>query len=51
MAAHPRHRPRPLRAEAEPLYKRALAIHEKALGSEYARAEMSLNNLALVNMV
>ncbi len=33
-------------AEAEPLYKRALAIKEKALGPEHPRVAISLNNLA-----
>ncbi len=35
-------------AEAEPLYKRSLAIREKALGPEHADVAMSLNNLALL---
>ncbi len=33
-------------AEAEPLYKRALAIREKALGPEHPHVAASLNNLA-----
>jgi len=33
-------------AEAEPLYRRALAIREKVLGPEHPDAAMSLNNLA-----
>ncbi len=33
-------------AEAEPLYKRALAIREKALGAEHPDVAQSLNNLA-----
>ena len=33
-------------AEAEPLYKRALAIDEKALGPEHPEVAISLNNLA-----
>lgn len=33
-------------AEAEPLYKRALAIHEKVLGSEHPGVATLLNNLA-----
>src|SRR5262249_30712138 len=33
-------------AEAEPLYKRALAIGEKALGPEHPTVALSLNNLA-----
>ncbi len=33
-------------AEAEPLFKRALAINEKALGPEHPRVATSLNNLA-----
>ncbi len=35
-------------AEAEPLYKRALAIDEKALGPEHPHVATSLNNLALL---
>ncbi len=35
-------------AEAEPLYKRALAIWEKALGPEHPDVAQSLNNLALL---
>ena len=34
-------------AEAEPLYKRALAIREKALGPAHPDVATSLNNLAL----
>lgn len=33
-------------AEAEPLYKRALAIHEKVLGSEHPGVASLLSNLA-----
>ncbi len=33
-------------AEAEPLYKRSLAIREKALGPEHPAVATSLNNLA-----
>ncbi|CAN0516221.1 unnamed protein product [Laminaria digitata] len=33
-------------AEAGPLYKRSLAIYEKALGSEHPSVATSLNNLA-----
>ncbi len=33
-------------AEAEPLYRRALAIDEKALGPEHPDVGQSLNNLA-----
>ena len=33
-------------AEAEPLFKRALAIHEKALGPDHPKVAISLNNLA-----
>jgi len=33
-------------AEAEPLYRRALAIHEKVLGAEHPDTASSLNNLA-----
>ena len=33
-------------AEAEPLYKRALAIHEKALGPDHPDVATALNNLA-----
>ena len=33
-------------AEAEPLYKRALAIKEKALGLEHPSVATGLNNLA-----
>ena len=35
-------------AEAEPLYKRSLAILEKALGPEHPHVATSLNNLALL---
>jgi tetratricopeptide (TPR) repeat protein len=35
-------------AEAEPLYKRALAVREKALGPEHPDTAQSLNNLALL---
>jgi tetratricopeptide (TPR) repeat protein len=35
-------------AEAEPLYQRALAIREKALGPEHLHTARSLNNLALL---
>ena len=35
-------------AEAEPLHQRALAIREKALGSEHPDVAQSLNNLAEV---
>ena len=34
--------------EAEPLYKRALVIREKALGPNHPDVAQSLNNLALV---
>ena len=30
---------------AEPLYQRALAIQEKALGADYSQAAITLNNL------
>jgi tetratricopeptide (TPR) repeat protein len=33
-------------AEAEPLYKRALVITEKALGPDHPRVGTTLNNLA-----
>ena len=33
-------------ADAEPLYKRSLAIREKALGPDHPDVAMSLNNLA-----
>ena len=33
-------------AQAEPLYKRALAIREKVLGPEHPDTAQSLNNLA-----
>lgn len=33
-------------AEAEPLYRRALAIQEKTLGPEHPKVAASLNNLA-----
>ena len=35
-------------AEAEPLYERALAIYEKALGSDHASVANTLNNLAVL---
>ena len=35
-------------AEAEPLYKRALAIREKALGPDHPDVALSLNNLAFL---
>ena len=35
-------------AEAEPLYKRALAISEKALGPEHPDVAIRLNNLAVL---
>ena len=35
-------------AEAEPLYQRALAIREKALGPEHPDVANSLNNLAVL---
>ena len=35
-------------AQAEPLYKRSLAIMEKALGPEHPSVATSLNNLALL---
>ncbi|HEX9256594.1 MAG TPA: tetratricopeptide repeat protein, partial [Candidatus Angelobacter sp.] len=35
-------------SEAEPLYRRALAINEKALGPEHPNTASSLNNLALL---
>ena len=35
-------------AEAEPLFKRALAIREKALGKDHPDVATSLNNLALL---
>ncbi len=35
-------------AEAEPLYRRALAIDEKALGSDHPNVATDLNNLALL---
>ncbi|CAN0589164.1 unnamed protein product, partial [Laminaria digitata] len=35
-------------AEAGPLYKRSLAIKEKALGPEHPSVATSLNNLALL---
>ncbi len=35
-------------AEAEPLYKRSLAIWEKALGPDHPDVALSLNNLALL---
>ena len=33
-------------ADAEPMYKRSLAIHEKALGPDHPDVALSLNNLA-----
>lgn len=42
---------RALHAEAEPLYARALAIVEKALGPEHPNVAMSLNNLAELHRV
>ena len=35
-------------AEAEPLYERALAIREKALGPDHPDVATSLNNLAVL---
>ena len=35
-------------AEAEPLYRRALGIDEKALGSEHPYTALDLSNLALL---
>ncbi|CAN0583074.1 unnamed protein product, partial [Laminaria digitata] len=35
-------------AEAGPLYKRSLAIYEKALGPEHPSVARSLNNLAVL---
>src|SRR5262249_11303386 len=35
-------------AEAEPLYKRALTIDEKALGQEHPDVAIALNNLAML---
>ena len=35
-------------AEAEPLYRRALAILEKSLGSDHPNVATALNNLALL---
>ena len=35
-------------ADAEPLYKRSLAICEKALGPDHPDVAMSLNNLAVL---
>ena len=35
-------------AEAEPLYKRSLAIYEKALGSDHPGVAITLYDLALV---
>jgi hypothetical protein len=35
-------------ADAEPLYKRALAIEEKALGPDHPHVAVSLNNLAVL---
>ena len=40
--------PRGQYAEAEPLYKRSLAIMEKALGPDHPMVALSLNNLALL---
>jgi CHAT domain-containing protein/tetratricopeptide (TPR) repeat protein len=40
------YRPQAHYAEAEPLFKRALAIWEKALGPEHTRVGIALNNLA-----
>jgi tetratricopeptide (TPR) repeat protein len=34
-------------AEAEPLYRRAVAIAEKALGPDHPRVGTALNNLAM----
>jgi hypothetical protein len=36
--------------EAEPLYKRALAIYEKALGREHPGVALPLSNLAALSM-
>ena len=36
------------RADAEPLYKRALAIEEKTLGLDHSYGAVSLNNLAVL---
>ena len=38
-------------ADAEPLFKRSLAIREQALGPEHPDVAMSLNNLALLYRV
>jgi len=35
-------------AQAEPLFKRALAIDEKAFGPDHPRVAMSLKNLAVL---
>ncbi len=35
-------------ADAEPLYKRALAIHEKVLGPEHPLVAQSLENYAIL---
>ena len=35
-------------AEAEPLYRRAIAIHEKALGKDHPGVAIDYNNLALL---
>ena len=35
-------------ADAEPLYKRALAIYEKALGPDHPYVATTLNNLAVL---
>ena len=37
-------------AEAEPLYRRSLAIREKALGREHSHVAVSLNNLGTLSM-
>ena len=37
-------------AKAEPLYRRALAINEKALGAEHPDTATSLSNLAILNI-
>src|SRR5262249_3191631 len=42
------HRAQGRTAEAEPLYKRSLAIREKVLGPEHPEVAQSLNNLALL---
>ncbi len=38
-------------AQAEPLYKRSLAIYEKALGPDHPDVAMSLENLAALYRV